>query len=408
MPTVAVLGTLDTKGEEVGFLAEQIRVGGCDTLIIDLGILAPPTIEPDIGRHTVAIAGGERIESLASAGDRGRAVAAMTRCVERIVPDLFERGRVHAAIGIGGSAGTTMATAAMRALPMGVPKVMISTLAGGDVTAFVGAKDITMIPSVVDISGLNRISRQVIVRAAAAVAAMALKEIPDTEDRPLVAASMFGNTTECVEAARTRLESSGFEVLVFHATGTGGQTMESLVAAGFVSAVLDVTTTELADELVGGVMSAGPTRLQAAARAGVPTVVAPGCLDMVNFWGPESIPEKFGGRRFYRHNPNVTLMRTTPEENRELGGRLAERLNASVGPVTVYLPLKGISVISAPGQPFHWPEADDALFKAIKKAVRPGIPVVEVDANINDPVFAEAASEGLLRLLEDPHRHGIA
>ena len=408
MPTVAVLGTLDTKGEEVGFLAEQIRVGGCDTLIIDLGILAPPAIEPDIGRHAVAIAGGERIESLAKSGDRGQAIAAMTRGVERIVPDLFERGRVHAAIGLGGSAGTTMATAAMRALPMGVPKVMISTLAGGDVSAFVGAKDITMIPSVVDISGLNRISRQVIVRAASALAAMTQAEIPDAEDRPLVAASMFGNTTQCVEAARTRLESSGFEVLVFHATGAGGQTMESLVAAGFVSAVLDVTTTELADELVGGVMSAGPTRLQAAARAGVPTVVAPGCLDMVNFWGPESIPERFGGRRFYRHNPNVTLMRTTPEENRELGGRLAERLNASVGPVTVYLPLKGISVISAPGQPFHWPEADDALFKAIKKAVRPGIPVVEVDANINDPVFAEAASEGLLRLLEDPHRHGIA
>ena len=404
MPTVAVLGTLDTKGEEVGFLAEQIRAGGCDTLIIDLGILAPPAIEPDIGRNKVAIAGGERIESLAEAGDRGRAVAAMTRGVERVVHDLFEHGRVHAAIGIGGSAGTTMASAAMRALPMGVPKVMISTLAGGDVSAFVDAKDITMIPSIVDISGLNRISRQVFVRAASAVVAMAQAEIPEAEDRPLVAASMFGNTTQCVEAARTRLESSGFEVLVFHATGAGGQTMESLVAAGFVSAVLDVTTTELADELVGGVMSAGPTRLQAAARAGVPTVVAPGCLDMVNFWGPESIPEKFRGRRFYRHNPNVTLMRTTPEENRELGRRLAERLNASVGPVAVYLPAKGISGISAPGQPFHWPEADHALFRAIKETVRPGIQVVELDANINDRAFAEAASEGLLRLLENPAR----
>ena len=263
-------------------------------------------------------------------------------------------------IGIGGSAGTTMATAAMRALPIGVPKVMISTIAGGDVSAFVGSKDITMIPSIVDISGLNRISRQVIAQAAAAVTAMARAETPEVEDKPLIAASMFGNTTQCVEAARTQFEAAGFEVLVFHATGAGGRTMEDLIAAGYITAVLDVTTTELADELAGGVMSAGPTRLEAAAHARVPAVVAPGCLDMVNFWAPESIPEKYQKRLFYRHNPNVTLMRTTPEENRELGRRLAEKLNASKGPVAVYLPLKGVSVISAPGQPFYSAEADQA------------------------------------------------
>ena len=399
MPTIAVLGTLDTKGTEVGFLTEQIRARGCDTLVIDLGILRQPAIEPDIERRTVAGAAGERIEALAESGDRGRAVAAMTRGVERILPDQFENGRIHAAIGIGGSAGTTMATAAMRALPLGVPKVMVSTLAGGDVTAFVGSKDITMVPSIVDISGLNRISRQVIAKAAAAVVAMVRAEVPETEDRPLIAASMFGNTTQCVEAARTSLESSGFEVLVFHATGAGGRTMESLVSSGFVTAVLDVTTTELADELAGGVLSAGPTRMQAAARAGLPAVVAPGCLDMVNFWAPESIPEKYRDRRFYRHNPNVTLMRTTPEENRELGCRLAEKLNASKGPVAVYLPLRGISVISAPGQPFYWPEADQALFRAIKDALRPEIPVFELDANINDREFADAVAGGLLQLL---------
>ena len=400
MPTIAVLGTLDTKGTEVGYLAEQIRTRGCDTLIIDLGVLKDPPFGPDITRQRVAGAAGERIETLAQSGDRGRAVAAMTRGVEKILPDLFEQGCVHAAVGIGGSAGTTMATAAMRALPMGVPKVMISTLAGGDVTAFVGPKDITMIPSIVDISGLNRISRQVIVQGASAVAAMAQAKVPEAEDMPLIAASMFGNTTQCVEEARTILESSGFEVLVFHATGTGGRTMESLVSSGFVTAVLDVTTTELADDLAGGVLSAGPTRLQAAARAGLPAVVAPGCLDMVNFWAPESVPEKYRDRRFYRHNPNVTLMRTTPDESRELGCRLAEKLNASTGPVAVYLPLRGISVISAPGQPFYWPEADQALFRGIKEALRPGIPVVELEVNINDREFAEAVAGGLLQLLE--------
>ena len=400
MPTIAVLGTLDTKGMEVGYLKKQIQAHGCGALVVDLGVLAPPTTEPDVSRQLVAEAAGEQIEELAESGDRGRAVSAMTRGVEKIVPDLYAQGRIHAVVGIGGSAGTTMATAAMRTLPMGVPKVMISTLAGGDVTAFVGAKDITMIPSIVDISGLNRISRQVIIQAAAAVAAMVQAETPKIEDKALIAASMFGNTTQCVEVARTQFEAAGFEVLVFHATGAGGRTMEDLIAAGYITAVLDVTTTELADELVGGVMSAGPTRLDAAAQAGIPAVVVPGCLDMVNFWAPESIPDKHRERRFYRHNPNVTLMRTTPAENRELGWRLAEKLNASKGPAAVYLPLKGISVISAPGQPFYWPEADQALFRSIKESLRPEISLYELNVNINDPTFAGAVAKGLLQLIE--------
>ena len=399
MPTIAVLGTLDTKGVEIGFLAEQIQAQGCDTLIVDLGVLKPPAMTPHVSREAVAREAGEQVGQLAESGDRGRAVSAMTRGVERIVPKLYAEGRLQGVIGIGGSAGSTMATAAMRALPFGVPKVMISTIAGGDVSAFVGSKDITMVPSVVDISGLNRLSRQVIVQAAAAVAAMVQAEVPKAEDKQLIAASMFGNTTQCVEAARTHLEAAGFEVLVFHATGAGGRTLESLVADGYVAGVLDVTTTELADELVGGVMSAGPTRLQAAARAGIPAVVAPGCLDMVNFWAPESIPGEHRGRRFYRHNPNVTLMRTTPDENRELGRRVAERLNASTVPVAVYLPLKGISVISAPGQPFFWPEADQALFQAIKQDLRPDIALHELDVNINDPAFAAAMAAGLLELV---------
>lgn len=400
MPTIAVLGTLDTKGVEIEFLAEQIRARGCDPLVVDLGVLGPPTITPDIDREAVAAKAGEDIARLAEAGDRGRAVSAMTQGVERLLPELYAEGRFQGVIGIGGSAGSTMASAAMRALPFGVPKVLISTVAGGDVSAFVGAKDIVMMPSIVDVSGLNRISRQVIVQAAAAVAAMVQAETPKADDKPLIAASMFGNTTACVDAARARLEDAGFEVLVFHATGAGGRTMESLIADGYVEAVLDVTTTELADDLVGGVMSAGPTRLDAAAQAGVPAVVAPGCLDMVNFWAPETVPDKYRERRFYQHNPNVTLMRTTPDENRELGRRLAEKLNASKGPAAVYLPLRGVSVISAPGQPFYWPEADHALFEAIKQTLRPEIALHELDVNINDSAFAEAVADGLLDLLQ--------
>ena len=399
MPTIAVLGTLDTKGTEVGFLGEQIRARGCDTLVVDLGILGPPATNLDVTRQAVASAAGERIEALAESQDRGRAVAVMTRGVERLLPELYAQGRFKGVIGIGGSAGTTMATAGMRSLPIGVPKVMVSTIAGGDVAPFVGSKDITMIPSIVDVSGLNRISRPILCQAAAAVAAMTQAEVPVGEDRPLIAASMFGNTTQCVDAARNRLESSGYEVVVFHSTGTGGRTMEALVASGYFAAVLDVTTTELADELAGGVMSAGPGRLEGAARAGVPSVVAPGCLDMVNFWAPETIPRKFRNRRFYRHNPNVTLMRTTPEENMELGRRLAERVNLSKGPVEVYLPLKGISVISVEGQPFFLPDADQALFGAIRQTLRPGIPIFELDLEINDPAFADAVAGGLLRLL---------
>ena len=398
-PTIAVLGALDTKGAEVGFLAEQIRRLGCRTLVVDLGVMLPPPFRPEVCRETIAKAAGTDIETLVARADRGHAVASMARGVRNTVEELCARGSIHGVIGIGGSAGTTMATAAMRALPIGVPKVMVSTIASGDVGALVGRMDIVMVPSIVDISGLNRISRQVFVRAAAAVAGMALAEVPPSDDREVVAASMFGNTTECVEAARSSVEASGFEVLVFHATGSGGRTMEDLIAAGLVSGVLDITTTELADELVGGVMSAGAGRLGAAASAGIPAAVVPGCMDMVNFWAPRTVPRRHRDRRLYRHNPNVTLMRTDPDENRELGMRLATRLNASKGPVAVYLPLKGVSVISAAGQPFHWPEADRALFAAIKRTLRPDIPLLELDFNINDPRFAETVANGLLRMM---------
>jgi uncharacterized protein (UPF0261 family) len=366
--------------------------------VVDTGVLGQPAFAPHITREAVATAGGASLPALVAEADRGRAVIAMSRGASTIVQRLLERGQLDAVIAMGGGAGTSVGTAAMRALPLGIPKVMVSTLASGDVRGFVGVKDITMIPTIVDISGLNRISRSVFTRAAGAVCGMVESLVPPGDDKPIIVASMFGNTTPCVEAARAILEKAGFEVLVFHATGSGGQTMESLIEARQVAGVLDVTTTEWADELVGGVMSAGPSRLEAAAKTGTPAVIAPGCLDMVNFWAPDTVPERLRDRRLYRHNEKQTLVRTTPEENTELGRIIAGKLNASTGPVEVYFPLRGISVISAAGKPYHWPEADAALLESLRKHLSKGIPVHELDCHINDAPFAQAMAQGLLAM----------
>jgi uncharacterized protein (UPF0261 family) len=322
----------------------------------------------------------------------------MTRGAREMAVRLHQRGQLDAIIAMGGGAGTSVGTAAMRALPLGIPKVMVSTLASSDVRGFVGVKDIMMVPAIVDISGLNRISRGVFTRAAAAVCGMVEARVPKAEDKPLIVASMFGNTTKCVEAARAIVERKGFEVLVFHAVGVGGQTMESLIEAGQVAGVLDVTLTEWADELAGGVLSAGPTRLEAAAKTGTPAVIAPGCLDIINFWGPETIPEKYRDHRIYKHNEKQYLVRTTPEENVQLGKIIAGKLNMSTGPVEVFIPLGGISVISSPGGPYYWPEADAALFESLRTNLRKDIPYHELDLNINDPEFARAMAEGLLAM----------
>ena len=401
MASVVVLGALDTKGREVEFLTQLIKARGHQAVTVDTGVLGTPLFAADVSRQQVAEAGGYPLDELIRQADRGAAVTAVSKGVVRVIEDLNAAGRVDAIVAMGGGAGTTVGTAAMRALPLGIPKVMVSTLASGDVRGFVGVKDIVMIPAIVDISGLNRISRGVFARAAGAVCGM-LDAAPDSSaaspDAPLIAASMFGNTTPCVERARGVLEAEGYELLVFHATGTGGQTMEGLVEAGQISGVLDVTTTEWADELVGGVMSAGPHRLETAARTGTPAVIAPGCLDMVNFWEPESLPAHLRGRRLYQHNPKQTLVRTTPEENVELGEIIATKLNASTGPVAVYLPLRGVSVVSAEGKPFHWPEADRALFDTLKSRLRPDIPCREMDCHINDAPFAEAMAQHLLAM----------
>lgn len=399
MSTIAVLGTLDTKGLEHAYVAELIRQRGHQTLIIDMGTGAPPQITPDIPREVVAATGCVDLAGIVARQDRGEAVAAMAGAGAVLLSKLVAEGRIHGVISLGGGGGTAIGTAAMRALPVGFPKLMVSTLAAGNVAPYVGTKDIVMFPSIVDVSGMNRLSRVLLARAAGAICGMVETSVPEAQDKPLIAASMFGNTTTCVNAAKQILENAGYEVLVFHATGTGGKIMESLVESGIISGVLDITTTEWADELVGGILGAGPTRLDAAGKAGVPAIVTPGCLDMVNFGERATVPVRFAGRTFYQHNPQVTLMRTSPEECAELGRILAEKVNAYRGPVEVLLPLKAISIISAPGQPFYDPQADKALFDSIKQHLKPEVPVIEMDCEINAPEFSAACANALLQML---------
>lgn len=394
MATIAVLGTLDSKGHEHAFVADAIRRMGHLPLLVDAGCLAPPQITPDIPSSAIC----PDLASLPE--DRGQRVAAMAAALPAFIADLAASGRIQGIIALGGGGGTAIATAAMRALPVGFPKLMVSTLASGNTAPYVGSKDITMMPSIVDVAGLNRISRRLFTNAAGAICGMvsAATSLPadSSSDRPLVVASMFGNTTTCVNEAMRLMDLAGCEVLVFHATGTGGRTMEALIESGLAAGVLDITTTEWADELVGGILGAGPTRLDAAAHARIPAIVAPGCLDMVNFGEPHTVPAKFANRTFYHHNPQVTLMRTNADECAALGRILAEKVNAYSAPVSVILPLRGISIISTEGQPFHDPAADAALFNAIRQHLRQGIPLVELDVTINDPIFAAACVNALL------------
>ena len=411
MSTIAVLGTLDSKGPEHAYVADALRRAGHTPLLIDVGSLDSPTTAPDISRTEVLASLGEEYSAILARRDRGECVTLMARAAAALVTKLHAAGRIDGIISLGGGGGTAIATAAMRALPIGFPKLMVSTLASGQVAPYVGTTDITMMPAIVDVSGLNRVSRAIFTNAAGAIAGMvsanhppvgtALRAVrsaapPPPPDRPLIVASMFGNTTACVTEAKRLLEAAGYEVLVFAATGNGGRAMESLIASGLVAGVLDITTTEWADELVGGVLTAGPERLDATAKARIPAIFAPGCLDMVNFGEPASVPAKFAGRLFYQHNPQVTLMRTTPAECAQLGRILAEKINRYTAPVTVLLPLRAISVISAPGKPFHSPEADTALFTSLRQNLRPDIPVLTPDVEINDPTFARSCAETLL------------
>ena len=395
-------GTFDTKGTEFAFLKSLLEKQGFQCICADAGVLNPPSFAPDISREDVFLAAGTTLNKVLLEKNRGEAVEAAANGLAKIAIDLFNQGKIHGVLGMGGSAGTTLGTSAMRALPFGIPKIMVSTLASGQVRPFVGVKDFTMMHSVVDICGLNRISTKVLSNAAHAMAGMlnAPASNPNLE-KTLLAATMFGVTTPCVELGRNILEQSGREVLVFHATGTGGLTMESFIRDGLIKGVLDITTTELADELVGGILSAGNERLTAAGIMGIPQVISVGALDMVNFGPMDTVPEKFRSRRLYTHNSNVTLMRTTPEENELLGKEIALKANAGKGPTAIIFPLRGISALDASGQPFWWPQANLALRESLKLWLSPDVEYIEMDLHINDPAFGEACAQKLINYLKD-------
>lgn len=398
--TLVITGSLDTKGREFTFLKELIEKEGLDTLVVDFGVMGEPVFTPDITRQEVANAGGGDLATLASGEHKDEAMRVMAAGLAVVVRRLFDEGRLDGIIGMGGGGATSISTTAMRALPVGVPKLMVSTLGGGDVSAYVGTRDITFMPSIVDVAGFNRISRAIYANAAGAIAGMVKMETAKgDEGKPLVTASMFGNTTLAVDRARGVLEARGYEVLVFHATGTGGKTMEGLIADGYITASLDITTTELADEVCGGVLSAGPERCLAASRAGIPAVLVPGCVDMANFRAMDTVPDKYKSRKLYQWNPNITLLRTNAEENKRIGEMIAAAANAATAPVVILIPLRGVSQLDSPGGAFWDPQADHACFEAIKKDLRPGIPVIEMDNNINDPEFADKAVETLLGML---------
>jgi uncharacterized protein (UPF0261 family) len=396
MATVVLAGTLDTKGIEYAYVRDRLRERGVDVMLIDVGVLGEPLVAPDIGRDVVAAAGGANLSDLVAAADRGRAIEAMASGLGAVVRRLHEEGKLDALLGLGGGGGSALITAAMRELPIGVPKLLVSTVVAGATRSYASVTGITVMHAIVDIAGVNRISERVFTQAAAAAAAMAEASAavwPAPPDRPILGATMFGVTTPCVTATRERLEALGYEVLIFHATGTGGMTLEQLVRDGTITGVLDITTTELADDLVGGVLSAGPDRLEAAGELGIPQVISLGALDMVNFGPSETVPARFKDRLLYQHNPTVTLMRTTPGKCAELGKRLARKINRARGPVTLFIPLRGVSSIAVSGQVFHDLEADAALVKAIREHIGDWVDVRELDTDINDPVFAVAMAD---------------
>jgi len=402
--TIALIGTFDTKGPEYAFLREQILARGHEVLAIDTGVLGGTDLfAVDVPAAEVAEAGGGDLESLRRTRDRGEAMKVMTAGAAAVAARLWDEGRFAGIIGMGGTGGTTVISSAMRALPVGVPKVCVSTAASGDTGVYVGTKDVVMMPSVVDVAGVNRISRTIFTRAAGAICGMVESEpVAADDDKPIVTVTMFGNTTACVNACREALSAQGYEVLVFHATGTGGRTMEALVRQGSVDAVLDITTTEWADTVCGGIFGAGPDRLSGPGEAGVPHLIVPGCVDMANFGGRETVPRKYAdaGRTFYEWNPSVTLMRTNVEENRRMGEVFARKANAAKGPVAFLLPLRGVSILDGDGQPFCDRRADRAMFEAIQANIRAGIEVAEMDCNINDPEFADKAVEMMLTLVK--------
>ncbi|MCJ7725113.1 MAG: Tm-1-like ATP-binding domain-containing protein [Acidimicrobiia bacterium] len=396
--TVVLLGTLDTKGVEYAFLRDEITRTGCEVVMVNAGILGDPDYPIEFGRREVAAAAGADLDDMVAGGDRGAAVTTMAQGAAVVVQRLFEEGRLDGILGAGGSGGTAIISTAMRVLPIGVPKLLVSTMGAGDTRQFVGSRDIAMMYSVVDIAGINAISAEILGNAAAGIAAMAgahSDRPASAGSRPLVGTTMYGATTACVEHAREWLEEAGYEVLVFHATGAGGNSMEALMASGHITAVLDITTAEVLDEVAGGVFTSGPHRMEMAGSLGLPQVVTLGAVDMIAFSPPETIPAGWEHRTQYVHNPFVTLVRTDAGESERLGRVMAEKLNAATGPLTVFIPLRGTSSYGVAGGVFHDPEADAVLFESLRTHLDPGVEVVEMDTDVNDPAFSEAMARRL-------------
>lgn len=402
MSPVFAVATMDTKGIEIAFVAERLRACGVDVVTVDVGTMNSPVVVPDISREQVA--------AISSVGnplgktDRGEAVTAMSAALVEFLKAEYAAGRVSGVIGIGGGGGTSLITPAMRALPVGVPKLMVSTMASGNVGPYVDCSDLTMMYSVVDVAGINSVSRRVLANAAHAMAGMVQHSLPSVTEKPTLGMTMFGVTTPCVDAVRKSLETCGYDCLVFHATGSGDRAMENLVRSGLIQGVIDVTTTAVADEVVGGVLACGPHRFEAILDARVPYVLSVGALDMVNFEAKEAVPPRFSGRKLQVHNAQVTLMRTTPDENRQSARWIANKLNRSTAPLTLLVPEHGISAIDAAGQPFHDPVADAALFEEFERTVQqtPQRKIKRLPLHLNDPAFAAALVEEFLSLVERP------
>lgn len=397
---IYAVATCDTKGCELAFVAEAIRRAGVEVKTVDVGTQAAPTVAAEIARETVAACHPQGSEQVLRQSDRGAAVTAMSEALVAFLSEQYAQGAVSGVIGLGGTGGTALIAPAMRALPIGLPKLLVSTVASGNTAPYIGSCDIALMPSVVDVSGINRVSRQVLANAAHAIAGMVAHRHLETSEKPAVAMTMFGVTTPCVTAVREQLERDGNDVLVFHATGTGGQAMEKLVDSGLVSGVIDVTTTEVADEVVGGIFPAGPARFDAILAEGVPYVLSLGALDMVNFGAAQTVPEEFRDRVLHAHNAQITLMRTTVAENRQIARWIAHKLNRSTAPLIVLIPEGGVSALDAPGQPFWDPQADAALFAELEAAVQVTADrqIRRLPLHINDPAFAQALTDAFQEL----------
>ena len=399
--TVLLIGTLDTKSDEYTYARERFHSAGLRTIMVNVGVLGDTTQNVDVSNSQVAAAGDSNLQALRESRDRGHAISVMTSGAALIVQSLFAKGEFDGIFALGGSGGSTIASASMRSLPIGLPKVLVSTLVNSSAAAFVGESDMALFASVVDIAGINSLSSQIISQAVDAMIGM----LNSRQDRfqstkKLIAASMFGVTTECVTDARKHIESHGYEVITFHMTGSGGRSMEKLISEGFMHGVLDVTTTEICDEIVGGVLSAGPTRLTAATTHGIPQVISLGALDMVNFGARNTVPTKFSHRNLYAHNENVTLMRTNAEECEKIAFDICSKLSLSKTPVSLFIPLKGVSSIAVEGAPFHDPIADEALFATFRRHIPRHVELVELDHAINDAQFSRALATKLITYID--------